>query len=169
MKTARSFAVAAALGAALSAHAAFIDLASSGYNLYGATQGDFETVTSQTGGLGALTDLTYVSYGGAFTGSYTGPSGRLDVSFTTVGSSTGRVYGSWQAAGGTGAYEGAFGGGVWQTAYVPVGLGTHVANTTTTFSGAIRAVPEPATVCTTGLGAAALLRRRKTTRRADTH
>ncbi|RYG23396.1 PEP-CTERM sorting domain-containing protein [bacterium] len=168
-----------AVASALSVSAAPIELKSEGTfepNGLGATI--TESVTSQTGGYGPLSSLVMnidisdillgvLSGTANGTGTYTGGGGTLTFelvfsSYQTSGQNPGdtdTAGGSWTATGGTGTYFNATGSGEFTTLFTHTGGATE--RTATTLSGEIQAVPEPATMAALGLGAAAMMRRRK--------
>lgn len=91
---------------------------------------------------------------------YTGGPDSLTLSYSTTPvvftGSTASYSGSWNYVTGTGAYAGLTGSGTMTVQFTTTGLATH------TVSGDIEsAVPEPASMAVLGLGAAALLRRRR--------
>ena len=163
--------VAAAVGAALSAHAVSLQLASSGafkVDPMGRESGS-ETVGNQVGGYGPLSSLSLtfsasdpLPVSGSAT--YSGAGGTLAIrfafsTFTSVGGFYGAYFGTWTATGGTGNYSQATGGGT--LSRLEDGSDPDSYQSTTVLDGEIQAVPEPASLLALGLPALALLRRRK--------
>ena len=163
----RASLLAAALGAALSAQAVTIFTVSSGtYTLAGTTQTQNETVSLKTGGYGPLASLVlnYDTFTMSGTGTYTGTGGTFNFDYSlptppvTVGQGT-SLTGVWSTGAfntSTGTYANTTGVGTFS-----VTLNTTTKESGTVFTGNLEAVPEPASMAALGLGAAALLRRRR--------
>jgi len=121
-------------------------------------------VVSTTAPYPAVTTLTFVAAGGAVVNGLAtyGTAGAdtlvLAFSGTAGGISpiTSSGNGIWNYQSGTGAYAGLVGSGTWSATYVFPGTLAF-----TTFAGDLAPVPEPASMAVLGLGAAALLRRRR--------
>lgn len=106
-------------------------------------------------------DAVYVGAGAAGTMVYTGAGGTVTLAFTSgdfsFGGSGSSISGAWSYVSGTGDYAGyASGAGTWGAAYDAVG-----SYASTTLAGNLEPVPEPASLAVVGIGAAALLRRRR--------
>lgn len=126
-----------------------------------------ETVyVSQVGALPTLTSLVVASdfnpSPSVQTATYTGASGALTLSFAYANTVVGDFgvstdSGTWSYVSGTGSYTGLSGMGSYAISY------NADANnfSTTQVVGNLQTVPEPASMAALGLGAAALLRRRK--------
>lgn len=165
-KILRASLLAAALGAALSAHALAIGINSHGHSSdLGATVND--TVDFKAGGYGPLSTLHYVIAQTATslvgTGVYTGAGGTLDFSIvykTEIVDLNAITYsGFWAATGGTGTYLEATGTGTFTTTFY--NFNEPDVDTLTTFAGDVQAVPEPSALVALGLGGLALVRRRR--------
>lgn len=93
------------------------------------------------------------------TATYVGSGGSLVVNYSTspmqTSGNSASYDGIWTYVSGTGAYAGLSGTGAVNFLVSASGFANH------SLSGELQAVPEPATMAVLGLGAAALLRRRK--------
>jgi hypothetical protein len=93
---------------------------------------------------------------------YSGGGGNITLAITSPGPFNGggsgsSIAGSWTYTSGTGAYSGySAGAGTWGATYDSVGN-----YASTTLSGNLTPVPEPATMAVLGIGALALIRRRR--------
>jgi hypothetical protein len=93
---------------------------------------------------------------------YTGGSGTITLAITStgpfnMGGNSTSIAGSWTYTSGTGAYAGySSGAGTWGATYS--GEGNYAS---TTLSGNLTPVPEPATLAVLGIGGLAMIRRRR--------
>ncbi len=166
----RASLLAAALGAALSAQAVTILLVSQGTGQnVGPNFVQNENVLTQIGGYGPLSTLVLTSVTGpvpiAGTGVYSGAGGTLNFSYSLTSLSvlglSQSVSGTWNYTGGTGTYANQVGSGTLAATITPKLNGAVGFDTGTVFGGSLNPVPEPASMAVLGLGAAALIRRRK--------
>ncbi|RYG26563.1 PEP-CTERM sorting domain-containing protein [bacterium] len=126
-----------------------------------------ETVLLQQGGFGVLTVLHMDFNNNPFpvfgTGTYTGAGGSLSFDYewttATLLGGTQSLVGTWAMTGGTGTYAGLTGEGTLTTNHDLTN--GYPSPSFTTFRGQLEAVPEPASMAALGLGAAAILKRRK--------
>lgn len=162
----RASLAAAALGGALSARAESFLLASTGTSILGweyTTAG--EDVRDQIGGPSPFARLDYhiVSdeYAQAIgTGSLSGNDGALLFSIKETSYQPDNIMGYWIVTGGTGLYEGAKGDGIFS--FMKHGLlGTVPSGSVMKGDVVLSPVPEPASLAALGVGAAGLLRRRR--------
>jgi hypothetical protein len=135
------------------------------YNNPGGTYTTSETVVSQITPSAVATMAfsgTYVGAGAAGTIIYTGAGGTITLAFATPGpfnlaGNTSSIDGTWTYQSGTGAYAGYTGGaGTFGAVYNTTG-----AYASTTLTGDLTPVPEPASMAVLGIGALAAISRRR--------
>lgn len=168
--TTRTLAAVTLLAGAVCANAVSFYVASQGTynNSFGTYYTTSERVIAELDPFANPTTLAFnATYGGVGISNGTavyddGAGNTLTLGFAggpfTVGTFTSSVAGSWSFVSGTGAYSSiGSGSGTWSASY-------HASLNSlsqTTFVGDFEAVPEPASMAALGLGAAALLRRRR--------